>query len=195
MSPTSTTQQPVTSRGYEIGTRGSHNIARGGKHPYQLPKFTDKKKSVNGCFNIWQLHLGFSRKGYTEGTAGHISIRDPVDPNTFWINPLGKHFGLLKASDMVHVDHEGNILPDGAQVAINAAGFSIHSALHHSRPDVHAACHTHSVYGKAWSAMGKPLAMINQDVCTFYKSHAVYEDFGGVALEAEEGIHISKSFG
>lgn len=138
---------------------------------------------------------GFSRKGYTEGTAGHISIRDPVDPNTFWINPLGKHFGLLKASDMVHVDHEGNILPDGAQVAINAAGFSIHSALHHSRPDVHAACHTHSVYGKAWSAMGKPLAMINQDVCTFYKSHAVYEDFGGVALEAEEGIHISKALG
>ena len=59
MSPTSTTQQPVTSRGYEIGTRGSHNIAKGGKHPYQLPKFTDKKKSVNGCFNIWQLHLGF----------------------------------------------------------------------------------------------------------------------------------------
>ena len=96
---------------------------------------------------------------------------------------------------MVHVDHEGNILPDGAQVAINAAGFSIHSALHHSRPDVHAACHTHSVYGKAWSAMGKPLAMINQDVCTFYKSHAVYEDFGGVALEAEEGIHISKALG
>ena len=137
----------------------------------------------------------FARKGYTEGTAGHISIRDPVDPNTFWINPLGKHFGLLKASDMVHVDHEGNILPDGAQVAINAAGFSIHSALHHSRPDVHAACHTHSVYGKAWSAMGKPLAMINQDVCTFYKSHAVYEDFGGVALEAEEGIHISKALG
>ena len=37
--------------------------------------------------------------------------------------------------------------------------------------------------------------MINQDVCTFYKSHAVYEDFGGVALEAEEGIHISKLLG
>ncbi|KAG8202786.1 hypothetical protein GWM34_02418, partial [Candida africana] len=196
MSPTSTIQQPVTSRGYEIGTRGSHNIAKGGKHPYQLPKFTDKKEERK-----WMLqHMAaafrvFSRKGYTEGTAGHISIRDPVDPNTFWINPLGKHFGLLKASDMVHVDHEGNILPDGAQVAINAAGFSIHSALHHSRPDVHAACHTHSVYGKAWSAMGKPLAMINQDVCTFYKSHAVYEDFGGVALEAEEGIHISKALG
>ena len=196
MSPTSTTQQPVTSRGYEIGTRGSHNIAKGGKHPYQLPKFTDKKEERK-----WMLqHMAaafrvFARKGYTEGTAGHISIRDPIDPNTFWINPLGKHFGLLKASDMVHVDHEGNILPDGAQVAINAAGFSIHSALHHARPDVHAACHTHSVYGKAWSAMGKPLAMINQDVCTFYKSHAVYEDFGGVALEAEEGIHISKALG
>ncbi|KXJ84722.1 hypothetical protein Micbo1qcDRAFT_101766, partial [Microdochium bolleyi] len=40
----------------------------------------------------WQLeHMAafrvFARKGYTEGTAGHISVRDPVDPSTFWINP------------------------------------------------------------------------------------------------------------
>ncbi|EGV65570.1 hypothetical protein PSN45_002374 [Yamadazyma tenuis] len=188
--------EPTTSRGYALGERGAHNIALGFNHPYPLPKFTDKhqertwiKQHMAGAFRI------FARKGYTEGTAGHISVRDPVDPNTFWINPLAKHFGLIKASDLVHVDEDGNILPDGAQTAINAAGFSIHSALHKARPDVHAACHTHSPYGKAFSALGRPLEMINQDVCTFYKSHSVYTDFGGVALEAREGIEIAKSVG
>jgi ribulose-5-phosphate 4-epimerase/fuculose-1-phosphate aldolase len=186
----------TTHKGYSVDTRGSHNLARGGEHPYQLPKFDDMYKKrrwmlqhMAGAFRV------FARKGYTEGTAGHISIRDPVDPNTFWINPLGKHFGLLKASDMVHVDEHGNILPDGNQAAINAAGFAIHSAIHVAYPHVNAACHTHSIYGKAYSALGRPLDMINQDVLTFYKTHSVYTDFGGVALEAAEGAHIAKSIG
>lgn len=186
----------VSSKGYSLGERGTHNIALGDKHPYQKPKFSDKLEErkwvlehMAGAFRV------FARKGYTEGTSGHISVRDPIDPNTFWINPLGKHFGLINASDLVHVDEQGNILEDGAQTAINAAGFSIHSALHKERPDVMAACHTHSIYGKAYSALGKPLDMINQDVCTFYKSHAVYEDFGGVAVEAEEGKAIAKAIG
>lgn len=199
MSPATTKPESTTgatARGYEFGERGTQNIAKGLPHAYQKPTFTDKyeerkwaKQHMAGAFRV------FARKGYTEGTAGHISIRDPVDPNTFWINPLGKHFGLIKASDLVHVDHEGNILPDGAQTSINAAGFVIHSALHAARPDVHAACHTHSTYGKAWSAIGKPLDMINQDVCTFYKTHSVYTDFGGVALEADEGLQIAAAIG
>lgn len=200
--PTETiTEQPAsvsaaTSRGYNITLRGSQNISMGGAHPYQMPKFTDMMAKRQ-----WMLeHMAcafrvFARKGYTEGTAGHISIRDPVDPHTFWINPLGKHFGLLKASDMVHVDEHGNILPDGYQLPINAAGFAIHSALHRARPDVDAACHTHSVHGKAFSALGQELAMINQDVCTFYKLHALYDDFGGVALDAKEGEAIAQAVG
>jgi hypothetical protein len=26
----------------------------------------------------------FARKGYTEGMSGHISVRDPENPHTFW---------------------------------------------------------------------------------------------------------------
>lgn len=177
-----------------LGERGSHNIAKGFQHPYQMPVFTDKyeerkwaKQHMAAVFRV------FARKGYTEGTSGHISLKDPVDPKTFWINPLGKHFGLIKASDLVHCDEDGNVLPDGPQVAINAAGFAIHLAVHKARPDAISACHTHSTYGKTYSALCRPLDMINQDVCTFYKSHSVYDDFGGVAIEAEEGAAIAAS--
>lgn len=63
-------------------------FSTGGYHFPGIPKFDDPYKSRR-----WQLeHMAaafrvFARKGYTEGTAGHISLRDPVQPNTFWINP------------------------------------------------------------------------------------------------------------
>ena len=118
----------------------------------------------------------FARKGYTEGMSGHISVRDPENPHTFWTNPLSKHFGLLKASDMILVDYDGKAIGGNLSLPANAAGFLIHSAVHKARPDVTAACHTHSPYGKAWSAFAKPLEMLNQDVTYFYgDAQAVYE--------------------
>ena len=118
----------------------------------------------------------FARKGYTEGMSGHISVRDPENPHTFWTNPLSKHFGLLEASDMILVDYDGNTIGGNMALPANAAGFLIHSAVHKARPDVVAACHTHSPYGKAWSAFGRRLEMLNQDVTYFYgEAQAVYE--------------------
>lgn len=67
----------------------AENLATGG-YPYPgIPKITDPYKKRQ-----WQLeHMAgafrvFARKGYTEGASGHISVRDPVDTDTFWINPL-----------------------------------------------------------------------------------------------------------
>lgn len=62
---------------------------------------------------------------------------------------------------MVRVDENGNRV-DGADKPVNAAGFMIHSAIHQRRPDIHAACHMHSPYGRAWSTFGKPIDMMNQ---------------------------------
>lgn len=118
----------------------------------------------------------FARKGYTEGMSGHISVRDCEWPHLFWTNPLGKHFGLLKASDMILVNYQGEAVGGNMSRPANAAGFLIHSAVHKARPDVAAACHTHSPAGKAWSAFAKPLEMINQDVAYFYgDAQAVYK--------------------
>lgn len=101
---------------------------------------------------------------------------------------------MLKASDMVQVDEKGQVI-GGNRAAVNAAGFNIHSALHKARPDIHAACHTHSPAGKAWSSFGRPVELLNQDSCTFYNIQSVYESFGGVVLEREEGEHIATALG
>lgn len=78
---------------------------------------------------------------------------------------------------------------------INAAAFAIHSEIHKARPDVHAACHAHSVYGKAWSVFGRKLDMMTQDALRFYESHSVYDDFKGVVLDSEEGVAIAQALG
>lgn len=110
------------------------------------------------------------------------------------MNSLGKHFGMLKASDMVHINEAGQVI-GGNRVAINAAGFVIHSAIHRARPDIHAACHMHSPNGKAWSTFGRPVDIINQDSCNFYGTQAVYTNFGGVVIEEEEGKRITDALG
>lgn len=138
----------------------------------------------------------WSREGYVFGFSGHISYRDPEVTNAFWTNPLGVHFGLLKASDMVLVNLTGEIIGGNRSRPANTAGFLIHAAVHDARGDVHAACHCHSPSGKAWSATGRRLEMLTQDACKFLgDAHAVYDAYGGVVLAAEEGSNIARALG
>lgn len=103
------------------------------------------------------------------------------------------HFALISVSDLILVNEEGEVVI--GDEPINAAAFAIHSEIHKARPEVHAACHAHSVHGKAWSVFGKELDMMTQDSLRFYKSHAVYNNFGGVVLDREEGRRIATTLG
>jgi ribulose-5-phosphate 4-epimerase/fuculose-1-phosphate aldolase len=131
----------------------------------------------------------FARYGFDEGMAGHITARDPARPDHFWVNPLGMAFGHIRASDLVLVDHDGEVVEGDGPV--NTAAFVIHSEIHAARPDVVAAAHAHSPYGKSWSTLGRPLDPLTQDACAFYGDHAVFADYGGIVLEAEEAKRIA----
>ena len=103
------------------------------------------------------------------------------------------HFSQISVSDLILVNEDGDVVI-GDQ-PINAAAFAIHSEIHKARPDVHAACHAHSVYGKAWAVFGKELDMMTQDSLRFWKSNSVYTDFQGVVLDREEGRRIARTLG
>ncbi|GME95078.1 hypothetical protein B5S28_g2747 [[Candida] boidinii] len=175
---------------------GCKNLAMGiYEHPYRLPNIKDPYIKRDWLLNLMAgAFRVFARKGFCEGPAGHISVRDPVDPNTFWINPLAVHFSLLTPHHMVHVDENGTVI-GGNRTTVNAAGFKIHSTIHQARPDVNCICHVHSTSGKAFSALGSELDMLNQDACIFFNNHTVYKDFGGVVLESEEAKHIAEAMG
>src|SRR6185503_1033295 len=94
----------------------------------------------------------FARYGFDEGVAGHITARDPEQPDHFWVNPFGMYFGHIRASDLIMVNADGVVVKGRAMV--NRAAFAIHSRVHHARPDVIAAAHSHSMYGRTWSTLG-----------------------------------------
>lgn len=78
---------------------------------------------------------------------------------------------------------------------LNQAAYMIHAAVHAARPDVMCAAHSHSIYGRAFCALGRPIDIITQDSCAFYNDLAVYNSFRGVVLVKEEGLNIAKSLG
>jgi ribulose-5-phosphate 4-epimerase/fuculose-1-phosphate aldolase len=135
----------------------------------------------------------FAQNGYDLNLAGHITARDPEHEDRFWVAPIGPWFGHIRVSDLVLVDHDGHIL--AGEGPINQAGFAIHSAIHKARPDVIAAAHSHSVYGKAWSALGRLLDPITQDSCLFFENHVLFETFTGIVFDTSEGERIAASLG
>src|ERR1700729_210069 len=106
----------------------------------------------------WKQHLSaafrlFSKFGFDYGVAGHITARDPEKLDHFWVNPFGMHFGQIRASDLILVNHQGEVVE--GKYPVNGAAFAIHSRVHSARPDVIAAAHAHSMYGKSWATLGR----------------------------------------
>jgi ribulose-5-phosphate 4-epimerase/fuculose-1-phosphate aldolase len=135
----------------------------------------------------------FSKFGFEEGVAGHITARDPIEPNTFWVNPFAVPFAHVSVSKLIRVNDTGQVVE--GDYAVNEAAFCIHSRVHEARPDVVAAAHSHSTYGRALSALGELLEPITQDVCAFYDDHALFDDYTGVVTDLEEGKRIAKALG
>ncbi|MBC2644253.1 class II aldolase/adducin family protein [Rhodococcus wratislaviensis] len=145
-----------------------------------------RKQQLAGAFRI------FGRLGFGEGVTGHITVRDPEYPSMFWVNPFGMSFRHIRVSDLILVDHEGSVRQGNRPV--NAAGFTIHSAIHEANPGVVAACHAHAVHGKAWASLGRLLDPITQDACALYGNHVVVnEGAGAVVLDREVGRNLGKS--
>ena len=124
-----------------------------------------RKQEMAAAFRI------FARFGYYEGVAGHISARDPEHVDHLWLNPVGVHFARVRASDMVLVNSEGEVVSGAGRA--NKAAYPIHSQVHAARPDAVSVVHTHSTHGKAWSALGRLLDPLTQDGCAFYDDHGL----------------------
>lgn len=147
----------------------------------------DRKQKLAATFRI------FGKFGFDEGVAGHVTVRDPIRTDHFWVNPFGRSFKQMRVSDLILVNHDGDIV-EGAGL-LNDAAFAIHSRIHKNLPHVTAAAHTHSLYGKAWSSLGRTLDPITQDACAFYDDHVLFDDFTGVVLDTSEGDRISQALG
>jgi ribulose-5-phosphate 4-epimerase/fuculose-1-phosphate aldolase len=146
-----------------------------------------RKRQLAAAFRI------FARYGFDEGIAGHITARDPLLADHFWVNPYAVHFSRIRVSDLLLIDDRGRVVQGARRT--NKAAFSIHSSIHEARPDVVAIAHAHSIHGRAWSALSRPLDPIIQESCAFYGDHVLFDEYRGLVLERDEGARIAAKMG
>ncbi|MGY8526963.1 class II aldolase/adducin family protein [Paracidovorax citrulli] len=143
------------------------------------------------CYRLVELY------GMADMMANHISVRVPEEDNAFLINPYGMMYEEITASCLIKVDHDGNILakPDFGELnyGINKAGYVIHSAVHHARPEVACVIHTHSWASMAVSSLECGLLPITQTAMRFLKIG--YHDYQGVVLDTAEQASLIEDLG
>jgi ribulose-5-phosphate 4-epimerase/fuculose-1-phosphate aldolase len=172
----------------------AERMLRGPMNLPQPPAFDNAAEARTYCKQRMAAAFRlFAKFGFDEGVAGHITARDPERPDHFWVNPFGLDFSQIRVSDLVLVNHKGEVV-EGDQ-PVNAAAFAIHSQVHAARPEAVAAAHAHSMYGKAWSSLGRLLDPLTQDACAFYEDHGLFNDYTGIVLDLEEGQRIAQALG
>lgn len=125
----------------------------------------------------------------------HISARLPGPDNHFLINQYGVMFHEMRASDLVKIDYDGRIVDAAPQSRrVNAAGFTIHSAIHRARHDLMCVVHTHTAAGMAVAAQKHGLLPISQHALKFY-GRLAYHGYEGIALDLDERERLVRDLG
>ena len=75
-----------------------------------LPTFNSVEEERQEVKKLAASFRLFSKFGFSEGLAGHITARDPENKNTFWVNPFGVHFSQICVSNLSLIDENGNVL-------------------------------------------------------------------------------------
>ncbi len=135
-----------------------------------------------------------ARFGWHESIANHFSLALGDDGGRFLLNPWGLHFSEIRASDLLVVDTKGNIVEGEGEVDQTAA--CIHGPIHAQLSHAQCVLHTHMPYATALSSIeGMRIEPIHQNGTRFYDDIAYDDDYGGLALEVDEGERICAALG
>jgi ribulose-5-phosphate 4-epimerase/fuculose-1-phosphate aldolase len=136
-----------------------------------------------------------ARLGFHESIANHFSLAVTPDGGKFLLNPQGRHFSRVKASELLLLDGETNSVIAGEGPPDPTAWY-IHSRLHKRLPHARCVLHVHSRYATALASIkGGRLLPVDQNSARFYDRVAYDEGFNGFALDDEEGDRICAALG
>lgn len=105
---------------------------------------------------VCQANLDLVRHGLVIFTWGNVSGIDR-ESGLVVIKPSGVDYDSMKASDMVVVDLDGNIVEGSLRPSSDTP---THLALYRAFPELGGVVHTHSTYATAWAQAGIDLPNI-----------------------------------
>jgi ribulose-5-phosphate 4-epimerase/fuculose-1-phosphate aldolase len=133
--------------------------------------------------------------GWSESVGNHFSAAVSADGRRFLLNPKWRHFGAIRASELLLVDaddRETLSRPD----APDSSAWTIHGAMHRGRPNVRVLLHCHPPYATALSTLKDPsMKPLDNNTARFFNRVAIDRDFGGIADKEAEGKRIAQALG
>jgi len=132
------------------------------------------------------------RYNWHEGIANHFSLAVSDDGRRFLMNPQGRHWSRIRASDLLLLDADGadEVIGQGAGKA-DPTAWHIHSKIHAGNPKARCVLHTHMFYATTLACLKDyRLQMIDQNATRFHNRIAYDDDFNGMALDDGEGRRI-----
>lgn len=133
----------------------------------------------------------FAYMKWDESIYNHISLRVPGEHEHFLINPFGLHYSEVKASNLVKINHDGEIIGN-SDWPINPAGFTFHSAIHEKVDNAHCVMHVHTTATQSVCCLEEGLSFSNFYSAQLYGKIA-YHDFEGITVHRDEGDRILES--
>lgn len=116
---------------------------------------------------VFQANLDLPKHGLVKFTWGNASAFDR-ESGLFVIKPSGVDYNTMKASDMVVVDLDGNVVEGELNPSSDTA---THAVLYKQYPEIGGIVHTHSTWATIWAQAGLDVpAMGTTHADTFYGS-------------------------
>ncbi|MCB2117100.1 MAG: class II aldolase/adducin family protein [Rhodobacteraceae bacterium] len=126
-----------------------------------------------------------AREGMHEAVANHFSLAVNPEGTQFLINPFGRHFARMKASDLLLLD-AGDAGTLDRPDAPDPTAWGLHGAIHRACPHARCVMHVHSIHATVLACLqDSHLPPIDQNSAMFYGRHVVDAHYGGMAFEAE----------
>ncbi len=133
-----------------------------------------------------------ARYGWNEAVANHFSLAVSDDGQRFLMNPQGRHWARIRASELLLLDAAGTDAATGSGAGeADPTAWHIHGQIHANVPGARCVFHTHMPYATALACLkGYRLQMIDQNAMRFHDRVAYDDAFNGLALDADEGRRI-----
>ena len=166
-----------------MSVENMHSSRHEGRDPYH------EQRIQLACAFRWAARLDMH-----EAVANHFSVSVDEDGTRFLINPDGRHFSRIRASDLLLVDAM-NPRTLEREDAPDPTAWGLHGALHRNWPESRCALHVHPRYATVLAALAdSTLLPIDQNCARFFNRVAVDADYGGLALgeEAERCTRLLK---
>ncbi len=130
-----------------------------------------------------------------ESIANHFSAAVSDDGKRFLLNPVGRHFSRVRASELLLLDARD---PDALRGddAPDPTAWYLHAELHQRLPRARCILHTHMANTTALCCLKDfEFLMLDQNACRFHQRIAYDRDFSGMALDTSEGERVARLLG